>query len=181
MRVIGGGPFGTGVAASTTSKDDGAGRSRTGLYDRRGRVMPVEERTLTSGVLLTGKRIGDWRCFRVARQFGCPAIRTFASTIHTLEGPNDGLTLAACCMDVPQRYLEHRVTSLIQNAINLRGRDTATWGSTGLSPYLTSCRIWLAYIFCDIITVAQIQGIGQQACTTHQTTGSPKEHLCRLV
>jgi len=60
-RVIGGGPCWARVAASTVLSGAGLHGSRTGSYDRGGRVTPVEERALTSGVLLTEMRIGDWR------------------------------------------------------------------------------------------------------------------------
>jgi hypothetical protein len=42
-------------------KDDGRSGSRRGSYDRGSRVTPVEERTLTSDVLLKKERRGDWR------------------------------------------------------------------------------------------------------------------------
>jgi hypothetical protein len=51
MRVIGGDPSRPEVAASTSLMAGGLGGSRTGSYDRRGWVIPAEERTLTSGVL----------------------------------------------------------------------------------------------------------------------------------
>ena len=35
--------------------------SRKGPYDRRSRVMPVEERALASGALVKKERRGDWR------------------------------------------------------------------------------------------------------------------------
>jgi len=42
-------------------KDDGRSGSRRGSYDRGSRVTPVEERALTSDVLLKKERRGDWR------------------------------------------------------------------------------------------------------------------------
>jgi hypothetical protein len=49
-----------GVAApNVVRKGGGQSGSRRGLYDLRGRVMPAEERALTSGVLVKEGRSGD--------------------------------------------------------------------------------------------------------------------------
>jgi transposase len=58
MRVIEGDPSRSEVAASTPLQGGGPGGCRTGSYDRRSRVTPAEERTLTSGVLSTLARWG---------------------------------------------------------------------------------------------------------------------------
>ena len=58
MRVIEGDPSGSEVAASTPLRSGGSDGCRTGSYDRRSRVTPAEERTLTSGVLSTWARWG---------------------------------------------------------------------------------------------------------------------------
>ena len=57
MRVIGGDPSGRRSQLQHRFWR-WIGRGRTGSYDRRGRVMPAEERTLTSGVLSTMVRKG---------------------------------------------------------------------------------------------------------------------------
>ena len=54
----GGYPLRTGLATSTPSQDGGSSGSRTGSYDRRGRVIPAEGRALTSGALSTKARKG---------------------------------------------------------------------------------------------------------------------------
>jgi hypothetical protein len=60
--VIGGDPVLAEIASPTSSiKDDGRPGRRRGSYDRGSRVTPVEERTLTSDVLLKKERRGDWR------------------------------------------------------------------------------------------------------------------------
>ena len=61
MRVIEGDPSGSEGTASTPLQGGGPGGCRTGSYDQRSRVTPAEERTLTSGVLSTLARWGDWR------------------------------------------------------------------------------------------------------------------------
>lgn len=58
MRVIEGDPSGSEVAASTPLRSGGSDGCRTGSYDRRSRVTPAEERTLTSGALSTWARWG---------------------------------------------------------------------------------------------------------------------------
>ena len=58
MRVIEGDPSGSEVAASTPLRSGGSDGCRTGSYDRRSRVIPAEERTLTSGVL---SKLAKWR------------------------------------------------------------------------------------------------------------------------
>jgi transposase len=58
MRVIEGDPTGSEVAASTPLRSGGPDGCRTGSYDRRSRVTPAEERTLTSGALSTWARWG---------------------------------------------------------------------------------------------------------------------------
>jgi hypothetical protein len=58
MRVIEGDPSGSEVAASTPLRCGGSDGCRTGSYDRRSRVTPAEERTLTSGALSTLARLG---------------------------------------------------------------------------------------------------------------------------
>ena len=60
LRVIGGGPFRSEVATPNAGEAGRPGGRRTGSYERRGRVMPVEQRALTSGVLSKEQRIGDW-------------------------------------------------------------------------------------------------------------------------
>ena len=54
---------GTGGSRVSERGRKGHGQSgrRRGPYDRGGRVMPAEERALTSGVLVKEGRSGDWR------------------------------------------------------------------------------------------------------------------------
>ena len=56
--VIGGDPSLVRVAASTLRKAAATGGSRTGSLERGGRVMPAEQRTLTSGAL--SKMAREW-------------------------------------------------------------------------------------------------------------------------
>ena len=51
VRVTGGDPSSARVAASTSLAGGGHDGSRTGPYERRGRVMPAEQRALTFGML----------------------------------------------------------------------------------------------------------------------------------
>jgi hypothetical protein len=47
------------ASPNAARKGGGQSGSRKGPYDRRGRVMPAEERALTSGVLVKEERSGD--------------------------------------------------------------------------------------------------------------------------
>ena len=58
FAVTGGDPFADEGSGLNVILDGGAGGSRTASYDRRGRVMPAEERTLTSGMLSKMARRG---------------------------------------------------------------------------------------------------------------------------